>query len=80
MNTKICQTEVGRQSLSKSKKIAKYAQMCSREGHEEFMAEHNGYTRDLLSEMIDKFNRIEAMANDNWVKRIIRKRKYGNRG
>jgi hypothetical protein len=66
--------------MSKSKKIANYARMASNEAHEEWMAEFNSYTRDLISEMIDKFDRIEAMASDNWVKRIIRKAKYGNRG
>jgi hypothetical protein len=70
--------------MSKSKKIAKYAQMCSREGHEEFMNYTEGqlayYYKDILSEMIDKFDRIEALANDNWFKKIMRKRKYGNRG
>jgi hypothetical protein len=34
------------------------------------------YVKDIMSEVIDKLDRIEAMANDNWVKRIIRKRKY----
>jgi hypothetical protein len=66
----------------KSKKIAKYASMCSQEGHEEFMNYTEGqlayYYKDILSEMIDKFDRIEAMANDNWFKKMKRKMKYGN--
>ncbi len=66
--------------MSKSKKIANYARMASNEAHEEWMAEFNSYTRDLISEMIDKFVTIEAMANDNWFKKMMRKRKYGNRG
>ena len=64
----------------KSKKIAKYARMCSDEGHEEYMGLDNGqlsyYYRDILSEMIDKFDRIEAMARDNWYRKLIRKWKY----
>jgi hypothetical protein len=66
--------------MTKSKKIAKYAQMCSREGHEEFMNYTEGqlayYYKDILSEMIDKFDYIEAMANDNWYRKLIRKWKY----
>lgn len=64
----------------KSKKIAKYARMASDEAHEEWMALGNtnhGYLfKDLLSEMIDKFDWIEAMANDNWYRKLIRKWKY----
>jgi hypothetical protein len=26
--------------------------------------------------MIDKFDRLEAMANDNWYRKLIRKWKY----
>ena len=64
----------------KSKRIAKYAGMASAELHTEWM-NLNGYVdeayvKDIMSEVIDKLDRIEAMANDNWVKRIIRKRKY----
>jgi hypothetical protein len=59
--------------------------MASNEAHEEWMAmDYNfhsmGYTKDLLSEMIDKFDRLEAMASDNLFKKVIRKVKYGNRG
>jgi hypothetical protein len=58
----------------KSSKIAKYARMASDEAHEEYMAMnynfHNmGYTKDLLSEMIDKFDNIERMANKKWWKK-----------
>ena len=63
--------------MSKSKKIAKYARMASNEAHEEWMASHSGYARDLLSEVIDKLDTIEAMANDNWFKKTLRKVKYG---
>jgi len=66
--------------MSKSKKIAKYASMCSTEGHEEFMNYTEGqlayYYKDILSEMIDKFDRIEVMATDNWYRKLIRKWKY----
>jgi hypothetical protein len=66
--------------MSKSKKIAKYARMASNEAHEEYMGLDNGqlmyYYRDILSEMIDKFDRIEAMASDNWYKKTMRKWKY----
>ena len=66
--------------MSKHKKIAKYARMASNEAHEEYMALDNGqlmyYYRDILSEMIDKFDWIEAMANDNWYRKLIRKWKY----
>jgi hypothetical protein len=64
----------------KSKRIAKYAGMASAELHTEYMNIDGDvsewYVKDIMSEVIDKLDRIEAMANDNWVKRIIRKRKY----
>ncbi len=64
----------------KSKRIAKYAGMASAELHTEWMNLNGNvdewYVKDIMSEVIDKLDRIEAMANDNWVKRIIRKRKY----
>ncbi len=64
----------------KSKRIAKYAGMASAELHTEWMNLDGNvdewYVKDIMSEVIDKLDRIEAMANDNWVKRIIRKRKY----
>jgi hypothetical protein len=64
----------------KSKRIAKYAGMASEELHTEWMNLDGNvdewYVKDIMSEVIDKLDRIEAMANDNWVKRIIRKRKY----
>ena len=67
--------------MTRRKKIAKYAQMCSREGHEEWMNYTGGelayYYKDILSEMIDKFDYIEAMANDNWYRKLVRKVKYG---
>lgn len=57
----------------KSKEIAKFAQMCSLEGHTEWMETHNGYTRDILEEMIDKFDKISAMANRKWYDKWITK-------
>ena len=66
--------------MNKNKKIANYARMASNEAHEEWMALGNtnyGYAfRDLLSEQIDKFDRLEAMAYDNWYRKLIRKWKY----
>jgi hypothetical protein len=66
--------------MSKSKRIAKFARMCSDEGHEEYMGYTEGqlayYYKDILSEMIDKFDWIETMAYDNWYKKLIRKWKY----
>jgi hypothetical protein len=63
----------------KSKKIAKYASMCSKEAHEEWMnythQELAYYYKDILSEMIDKFDSIERMANDNWFRKMKRKMK-----
>jgi hypothetical protein len=67
--------------MRKHKKIAKYASMCSTEAHEEWMnythQELAYYYKDILSEMIDKFDNIEAMANDNWYRKLVRKVKYG---
>jgi hypothetical protein len=68
--------------MMKSSKIAKYARMASDEAHEEYMNmgynfNSMWYTKDLLSEMIDKFDRLEAMARDNWFKKLVRKVKYG---
>jgi hypothetical protein len=54
--------------------------MASAELHTEYMNLDGNvdewYVKDIMSEVIDKLDRIEAMANDSWVKRIIRKRKY----
>jgi hypothetical protein len=67
--------------MRKHKRIAKYASMCSTEAHEEWMnythQELAYYYKDILSEMIDKFDNIEAMANDNWYRKLVRKVKYG---
>lgn len=67
--------------MSKSKKIAKYARMASDELHEEYMATFtyplsNGQAKDIMSEVIDKLDYIQAMANDNWYRKLIRKWKY----
>lgn len=67
----------------KTKKIAKYARMASNELHDEWMMIDQygmfsqGHFRDIMSEVIDKLDYIEAMANDNWFKKILRKVKYG---
>ena len=53
----------------KKNKIAKYAAMASREAHEEYMALYDPYFRDILSEVIDKLDYIEAMANKKWWKK-----------
>lgn len=57
----------------KKNKIAKYANMASRELHEEYMAlAYNldyWYVKDILSEVIDKMDNIEAMANKKWWRR-----------
>lgn len=50
-------------------KIAKYARMASNEAHDEYMALHDPYFRDILSEVIDKLDAIEAMANKKWWRR-----------
>jgi hypothetical protein len=59
--------------MFKSKKIAKYASMCSTEAHEEYMnythQELAYYYKDILSEMIDKFDNIETMARRKWWKK-----------
>jgi hypothetical protein len=58
-------------------KIAKYARMASNEAHEEYMQMNPGelayYMRDILSEQIDKFDRIEAMANRRWYDKLLKK-------
>jgi hypothetical protein len=65
--------------MLKSKRIAKYASMCSTEAHEEYMnythEQMAYYYKDILSEMIDKFDNIETMANDNWFRKMKRKMK-----
>ena len=65
--------------MRKSKKIAKYAAMASNEAHEEYMNLQGNikdwYFKDILSEVIDKLDRIEAMANDNWFRKMKRKMK-----
>lgn len=59
-------------------KIAEYARMASNEAHEEYMNFDqygmfaHGHMKDLLSEMIDKFDRIEAMANRRWYQKLFR--------
>ena len=68
--------------MNKNKKIANYARMASNEAHEEWMNLDqygmfaHGHMRDILSEMIDKFDSIEAMSSDNWYRKLIRKWKY----
>lgn len=53
----------------KKNKIAKYARMASNELHEEYMNIHDWYVRDIMSEVIDKLDYIEAMANKKWWKK-----------
>ena len=57
----------------KSKRIAKYAGMASEELHTEYMNLQGNindwYFKDILSEVIDKLDRIEAMANKKWWKK-----------
>lgn len=58
--------------MRKSKKIAKYAGMASAELHTEYMNLDYAdiwYVKDIMSEVIDKLDRIEAMANKKWWKR-----------
>jgi len=60
----------------KKSKIAEFARQASNEAHEEYMSMaynfHNmGYTKDLLSEIIDKFDYIERMANRKWYQKLL---------
>ncbi len=53
----------------KRNKIAKYAAMCSRELHEEYMNldyHDTWYIKDIMSEVIDKLDRLEAMTRIRW--------------
>lgn len=56
--------------MSKSKKIAEYARMASDEAHEEYMnyepQPFDYYAKDIIAEMIDKFDTIQAMATKKW--------------
>lgn len=57
-------------------KIATYASMASKEAHEEYLNYTSGqldyYYKDILSEMIDKFDYIEAMAKRKWYRKIFK--------
>ncbi len=57
-------------------KIAKYASMASNELHDEYMELYRsndvGYFKDLLSEAIDKLDRIEAMASKRWYHKLFK--------
>ena len=57
-------------------KIAKYASMASLELHQEYMDMYRsndvGYFKDLLSEAIDKLDRIESMARRRWYHRFLK--------
>lgn len=63
--------------MSSRKEIAKYASMCSTEAHEEYMnythQELAYYYKDILSEMIDKFDWIEVMATESLYRKMKRK-------
>jgi hypothetical protein len=65
--------------MKKHKRIAKYAGMASEELHTEYMNLDGDvsewYVKDIMSEVIDKLDRIEAMANDNWFRKMKRKMK-----
>jgi hypothetical protein len=58
-------------------KIAEYARMASNEAHEEYMSlnsqELSYYAKDLLTEMIDKFDHIEVMAKRKWYHNLLSK-------
>jgi hypothetical protein len=60
----------------KKSKIAAYARMASNEAHEEYMGlsrtDMSYYFKDILSEMIDKFDAIEAMANRKWYTKLFK--------
>ena len=60
----------------KKSKIAEYARMASIEAHEEYMqlspADFAYYFKDILSEQIDKFDTIEAMASRRWYHKLFR--------
>ena len=59
-----------------SKSIAKYAAMASSEAHEEYMSlsysDLSYYYKDILSEMIDKFDEIQRMANKKWYRKLFK--------
>jgi hypothetical protein len=65
--------------MKKHKRIARYAGMASEELHTEWMNLDGDvsewYVKDIMSEVIDKLDRIEAMANDNWFRKMKRKMK-----
>ncbi len=58
------------------KKIADYAGMASREAHEEYMSLDGQqlayYFKDILEEQIDKFDRLQAMANQKWYHKLFK--------
>jgi hypothetical protein len=60
----------------KKSKIAEYASMASREAHEEYMNythQEMAYSyKDILSEQIDKFDHIEAMASRRWYQKLFK--------
>lgn len=54
---------------NKRNKIAKYAAMASAELHEEYMNLNYSdiwYVKDIMSEVIDKLDKLEAMARIRW--------------
>jgi hypothetical protein len=64
--------------LSKSKMVAKTARHYSDYFHKEYMESYNqdlrtGHYRDLLSEVIDIMDTLEARMTDNWYRKLIRK-------
>jgi hypothetical protein len=60
----------------KKSKIAEYARMASNEAHEEYMelsrTNNVHYIKDVLSEIIDKLDHIEVMANRRWYHKFLK--------
>ena len=60
----------------KRNKIAKYATMISDELHTEYLAQHDWYVKDILSEVIDKIDKLEALARIRWYNKWYYTRKW----
>jgi hypothetical protein len=60
----------------KKSSIASYAGMASKEAHEEYMSlsysDLSYYYKDILSEIIDKFDEIERMAKRPWYAKLFK--------
>ena len=60
------------------KAVAKYARMVSDELHEEYMATFtyplsNGQAKDIMSEVIDKMDYLEALMTRKWYHKWMKK-------